>query len=44
MESKDKLSEIDLKYHMYYYFNVIIKIEGFDLDKILSGEKTYEIF
>ena len=42
MESNDKLKEIDLKNRTCYYFEVIIKIEDFDLDNILIYEKSYE--
>ena len=42
MESNDKLKEIDIKNHMCYYFNDIIKIEDFDLDNIFIDEKSYE--
>ena len=44
MESKDQLKEIDLKNHMCYYFNGIIKIDNFYVDNILIGEKPYENF
>ena len=31
MESKNELKEIDIKDHMCYYFDDIIKIEDFDV-------------
>ena len=40
-ESNDKLKEIDIKNYMCYYFNVIIKIEDFDLEIILIDEISY---
>ena len=33
MGSNDKLKEIDIKNRRCYYFDDIIKIEDFDLDK-----------
>ena len=42
MEINDKLKEIDIKNRTCYYFDDIIKIEGFDLDNILIDEKSYE--
>ena len=44
MESNDKLKEIDIKNRTWYYFDDIIKIEDFDFDNILIGERSYEIF
>ena len=41
MESNDELKEIDIKNRTCYYFDHIIKIEDFDLDKILIDEKSY---
>ena len=32
MEIKTDLKELDLKIHMWYYFDNIIKIEDFDPD------------
>ena len=32
LESKNKLEEIDIKNHTYYYFDDIIKIEDFDIN------------
>ena len=40
MESNYELKEIDIKNCMCYYFSDIIKIEDFDLDKILIDEKS----
>ena len=42
MESNDKLKEIDIKNRTCYYFHDIIKVEDFDLDNILTDEKSYE--
>ena len=42
IESNDKLKEIAIKNCTCYYFNDIIKIEGFDLDNILIDEKSHE--
>ena len=39
MESKSELKEIDIKDHMCYYFDDIIKIEDFDINDILISEK-----
>ena len=39
MESNDKLKEIDIKNRKWYYFDDIIKIEDFDFDNILIGER-----
>ena len=36
------MKEIDIKNRTYYYFDEIIKIEDFDLDNILTDEKSYE--
>ena len=42
MESNDKLKEIDVRNCTYYYSDVIIKVEDFDLENILIYEKPYE--
>ena len=42
MESNDKLTEIDIKNPICFYFDDIIKFEDFDLDNILIDEKSYE--
>ena len=42
MESDNKLNKIDIKYRTCYYFDDIIKIEDFHLDKILIDEKSYK--
>ena len=42
MESDNKLNKIDIKYRTCYYLDDIIKIEDFDLDKILIDEKSYK--
>ena len=44
IEINDKLKEIDIKYHMCYYFDSIINIEGFDFENILIDEKSYMTF
>ena len=41
MESKN---EIYIKNQMRYYFDALIKIEGFDINNILIDEKPYKIF
>ena len=38
----NNLKEINLKSRTCYYFDDIIKIEGFDFDNILLDEKLYE--
>ena len=42
MESNDKLKEVDIKNCTCYYSDDIIKIEGFDLNHLLTDEKSYE--
>ena len=42
MESNDELKEIDIKNRTCYYFDDIIKIEDFNLDTILTDEKSYK--
>ena len=42
MERNDKLKETDIKNRASYYFDDIIKIEDFDLDNILTDEKSYK--
>ena len=42
MESNNKWKETDNKNLTCYYFVDIIKVEGFDFDKILTNEKPYE--
>ena len=39
MESKNELKEIDIKDHMCYYFDDVIKIEDFDINDILISKK-----
>ena len=41
MEKNDKLKEIDITNRTCYYFDDIIKIEGFHLDNILIDKKSY---
>ena len=41
MEGNDNLKEITIKNRICYYLNDIIKIEDFNLDKILMDEKSY---
>ena len=43
MENTNKLKEINVKNHSYYYFDDIIKFEDFDLDDILIDEKSNEL-
>ena len=40
METNDELKEIDFKNRTCYYFDSIIKIEDFNLDKISIDEKS----
>ena len=42
MDSNDKLKEINIYNRTCYYFDDIIKIEDFNLDKVLIDEKSYE--
>ena len=42
MDNNDELKEIDIKNCTCYYFDDIIKIEDFNLDNILTDEKSYE--
>ena len=42
MESENELKEIYIKNHTCYYLDDIIKIEDFDHDYILIGEKLHE--
>ena len=42
MDSNDELKEIDIKNRTCYYFDVIIKIEDFDINNILIDEKPFE--
>ena len=42
MERNDKLKENDIENYTYYYFDDIIKIDGFDYDNILLNEKSYK--
>ena len=41
-ESNDNLKEIDIKNRTCYYFDDVVKIKDFDLDKLLIDEKSYE--
>ena len=41
MERNDELKEIVIKNCTCYYFDDIIKIEDFDIENILLGEKSY---
>ena len=38
----NKVKDIDIKNRTYYFFNDIINIKNFDLDKIKIDEKTYK--
>ena len=40
MESNDK-TKLIIKNRSFSYFDDIIKFEGFDLDNVLIGEKSY---
>ena len=42
MESNNKLKEIDIESRTCYYFDAIVKIEGFTFDSILIDKKSYE--
>ena len=41
MENSE-LKKVRIKNRTCYYFNDIIKLEGFNLDKILMREKSHE--
>ena len=41
MESNNELKEIDVKNSGRYYFNDIIKMEGFDFNNIVLDEKSH---
>ena len=41
MENNDELKEIDIKNCTCYYFDDIIKIEGFDSNNLIN-EKSYK--
>ena len=38
----NEFNKVRMKKHTCYYFDDIIKLERFDLDKILIDEKSYE--
>ena len=40
MESNDELKEINIENRTCYFFDDIIKLEDFDLDNILTDEKS----
>ena len=40
MKNNDKLKDINIKNHISYYFNDIIKREDFDVGNILIDEKS----
>ena len=44
MDSNNKLKEIGMKNCACYYFDGIIKFEGFHLDQVLIDEPSYEKF
>ena len=44
MESNNKLKEIDIKNHTYYYFDDMIKFEDIDLDNSLTDKIIQEYF
>ena len=39
---RNKLKDIDMKNHIYYFFNDIINIKSFDLNRIKIDEKSYK--
>ena len=41
MDTNDKLKEINIKNHPRYFFDDVIKTEGFDFDNILIEEKCH---
>ena len=42
MDSNFESKEINIKWLIWYYFDDIIKFEGFNLDNILIYEKSYQ--
>ena len=38
----NELKKVNIKSHMFYYFNDIIEIEDFDFVNILLDKKSYE--
>ena len=38
----DKVKDIDIKNHTYYFFDDIIKIKNFDPNNIKIDEKSYK--
>ena len=38
----DKIKDIDIKNHAYYFFDDIIKIKNFDPNNIKIDEKSYK--
>ena len=44
MESKDELKEIDIKNHMCYYFDDIMRVRDIDFSDILIDKKTYKTY
>ena len=38
----NELKKVNIKSHMFYYFNGIIEIEDFDFVNILLDKKSYE--
>ena len=41
MDTNDKLKEVNIKNHPRYFFDDVIKTEGFDFDNILLDEKCH---
>ena len=37
----NKFKDIDIKNHTYYFFNYVINIKNFNLNKIKIDEKSY---
>ena len=44
MDSNDEIKEINIKNHACYYVDEIIKIKDFNVDNIVTDEKSYENF
>ena len=42
VDRNDELKQINIKNCACYYFDDILKIEDFDIDKILIDEKSYK--
>ena len=44
MDSNDEIKEINIKNHACYYVDEMIKIKDFNVDNIVTDEKSYENF